>query len=153
MHWRRNRNRYPSRNCLCKPSFGTCLLQCAHVPSIVFVCAPVIGSLKVSLRLTVIIVVFGKTYSLIIERSVTLEQFFTIRMKHSPVSRQIPPNTQSLQTFLFPFPYFRFTNLDSSISTVNPSPPIRLLAKVYNWVSTPNHVRVTHASPPPTTFV
>ena len=70
-------------------------------------------------------VVPGLIYWVIIGIRVFLLLSGTTTMKDSLLPRSIPPNTQWPST-LRPWWYLRFPNLDSSISTILPGPPMEI---------------------------
>ena len=120
-----------------------CRLAWNHIPSHAFVCTPVMGSTKPVRWLTtkwvypccpnalypphlsVSMMVPGCTCCLISLKSVWWFRLLLVHStrKHSPVVRHHPPRIH-FPTTRRPRLYFRFPNLDSSISTICPLPPI-----------------------------
>ena len=133
--------KYPTKCDFVRPYLGTRFLASRQCHSIRLVCAPVSGSTKLTLWLTFkcvypsdarqsyafqqSLIMPGSIYSLMTDRRVADVLSSTGIIKKSRDSLQIPPNTHCPSTTR-PTLYFLFPNLDSSISTILPSPPIFL---------------------------
>ena len=124
------------------PCLGKNFFKARQVLSIVFVLAPVSGSTKLTELLTVrwektswfkelyafqqsdMIVVSGKIFSLMIAIKLLAVRSATNLKKHSLVSLSISPHKPQTPSNFFPYFFFLFPNLDSSISTNFPGRPI-----------------------------